>query len=49
MAEECGEFEIELSVKAKLEIWQQCDFIKVKDEVSKTNIACRHCQMELKI
>ena len=48
MAEECGEFEIVVNVKAKLEIWQHCEFVKVKDEVSKTNIACRHCQTELK-
>ena len=25
-----------------------CDFVKVKDEVSKTKIACRHCQTVLK-
>ena len=42
------EFEIVVSVKAKLEIWQHCEFVKVKDEVSKTKIACRHCQIELK-
>ena len=44
--EESGEFEIVVSVKAKLEIWQHCKF--VKDKVSKTKIACRHCQIELK-
>ena len=48
MAEECREFEIVVSVKAKSEIWQQCEFVKVKDEVSKTKIACRHCEIELK-
>ena len=48
MAEERGEFEIVVNVKAKLEVWQHCEFVKVKDEVSKTKIACRHCQMELK-
>ena len=35
MAEERGEFEIVVNVKAKLEIWQHCEFVKVKDEVSK--------------
>ena len=49
MAEERGEFEIVLSVMAKSEIWQHCDLVKVKDEVSKTKIVCRHCQIELKI
>ena len=39
MAEEHGESEIVASVKAKSEIWQHC--VKVKDEVSKTKIACR--------
>ena len=48
MAEERCEFEIVVSVKAKSEIWQHCEFVKVKDEVSKTKIACRHCQIELK-
>ena len=48
MAEERGEFEIVVNGKAKLEIWQHCEFVKVKDEVSKTKIACRHCQIELK-
>ena len=48
MAEERGEFEIVVSVEAKPEIWQYCDFAKVKDEVFKTKIACRHCQIELK-
>ena len=48
MAEERGEFEIIVSVKAKSEIWQHCDFIQVKEEVSKTKIACRHFQIELK-
>ena len=48
VAKEHGEFEIILSVKAKSEIWQYCEFIKVKDEVSKTKIACRHSQIELK-
>ena len=48
MAEERVEFEIVVNVKAKLEIWQNCEFVKVKDEVSKTKIACRHCQIELK-
>ena len=27
MAEECGEFEIVVSVKAKSEIWQHCQFV----------------------
>ena len=49
MAEERGEFKILVSVKAKSEIWQHCDFVKVKDEVSKAKTACRHCQIELKI
>ena len=49
MVEERSEFEIVVSVKAKWEIWQHGDFAKVKDEVSKTKIACRHCQIELKI
>ena len=35
MAKERGEFEIVVNVKAKLEIWQHCEFVKVKDEVSK--------------
>ena len=48
MAEERGEFEIVVNVKAKLKIWQHCEFVKVKDKVSKTKIACRHCQIELK-
>ena len=48
MVEERGEFEIVVNGKAKLEIWQHCEFVKVKDEVSKTKIACRHCQIELK-
>ena len=48
MAEEHGEFEIIVSVKAKSEIPQHCESVKVKDEVSKTKIACRHCQIELK-
>ena len=48
MAEECVEFEIVVNMKAKLEIWQHCEFVKVKDEVSKTKITCRHCQIELK-
>ena len=48
MAEERSKFEIVVSVKAKSEIWQHCEFVKVKDEVSKTKIACRHCQIELK-
>ena len=39
---------LETSVEAKSEIWQQCEFVKVKDEVSKTKIASRHCQIELK-
>ena len=43
MAEERGEFEIVLSVMAKSEIWQHCDLVKIKDEVSKTKIVCRHC------
>ena len=43
IAEERGEFEIVVSVTAKSEIWQ-----KVKEEVFKTKIACRHCQIELK-
>ena len=45
-ARERSEFEIVVSVKAKSEIWQHCEF--VKDEVSKTKIACRDCQIELK-
>ena len=48
MAEERGEFEIVVSVKAKSEIWQHCEFVKVKDEVSKPETACRHCLIELK-
>ena len=48
MAKERSEFEILVNVKAKLEIWQHCEFVKVKDEVSKTKMACRHCQIELK-
>ena len=48
MVEERGEFEIVVSVKAKLEIWQHCEFVKVKDEVSKTKIAWSYCQIELK-
>ena len=48
MAKERSEFEIIVSVKAKSEIWQHCKFVKEKDEVSKTKIACRHCQIELK-
>ena len=49
MAKERGEFEIVVSVEAKSEIWQHCDFVKVKDEGSKTKIDGRHCQIELKI
>ena len=49
MAEERGEYEIVVSVKAKSEIWQHCDFVKVKHEMSKTKIVCRHCQIELNI
>ena len=49
MAEERGEFKVVGSVKAKSEIWQHCEFVKVKDKVSKTKIACIHCQIELKI
>ena len=45
MAEERGEFKIVVNVKAKLEI---CEFVEVKDEVFKTKIACRHCEIELK-
>ena len=48
MAKECDEFEIVVSVKAKSEIWQHCEFVKVKDKVSKTKITCRHGQIELK-
>ena len=48
MAEERGEFEIVVNVKAILEIWQHSEFVEVKDEVSKTKIVCRHCQIELK-
>ena len=48
MAEKRCEFKIVVSVKPKSEIWQHCEFVKVKDEVSKTKIACRHCQIELK-
>ena len=47
MAEERGEFEIVVSVKAKSKIWQHYKFVKEKDEVSKTEITCRHCQIEL--
>ena len=46
-AEERCEFEIVVSVKAKSERLH-FDFVKVKDEASKTKIACRHCQIELK-
>ena len=49
MPEERGEYEIVVSVKAKSEIWQHCNFVKVKNEGSKTKIARRHCQIELKI
>ena len=49
MAEECSQLEIVVYVKAKSEIWQHCDFVKVKDEVSKTKMVCRHYQIELKI
>ena len=31
MAEEHREFEIVVSVKAEAEIWQHCEFVKVKD------------------
>ena len=48
MAEERGYFEIVMNMKAKLESWQQCEFVKVRDEVSKTKIPCRHCQIVLK-
>ena len=47
MAEKLDEFEIVVSVKAKSEIWQHCDFVKVKDEVTRTKIVCRHCQIEI--
>ena len=33
MAEEHGEFEIVVSVKAKSEIWQHCEFAKVRRSV----------------
>ena len=36
IAKECSELEIAVSVKAESEIWQHCDYVKVKDEVSKT-------------
>ena len=48
MAEERGEFEIVVSVKAKSEIWQYYKFVKVTNEVSKIKIACKHCHIELK-
>ena len=48
MAEVRGEFEIVVSVKAKSEIGNIASSLKVKDKVSKTNIACRHCEIELK-
>ena len=48
MAKEHCEFEIAVSVKAKSEIWQYCEFVKVKEKVSKTKTACRHCEIELK-
>ena len=48
MAEERSKFEIVVSVKAKSEIWQRCKFVEEKDKVSKTKIACRHCEIELK-
>ena len=47
MAEERGKFEIIVNAKAKSEIWQHFEFAKVKDEVSKTKIASRHCQIDL--
>ena len=47
MAKESREFEILVNMKAKLEIWQHREFVKVKDEVSKTKTARRHCQIEL--
>ena len=47
MAEERGDFEIVMNMKAKWEIWQHCEFIKVKDEVSTAKTACRHCQIVL--
>ena len=47
MAEGCDDFEIIMNRKAKSAIWQHCDF--VKDEVFKTKIACRHCQIVLKL
>ena len=49
LAEERCEFEIVVSLKAKSEIRQHCNFVKVKDKVSKLKIVCRHCQIELKI
>ena len=48
MTEERGEFEIVVNMKAKSKIWQHCVFVKIKEEVSKTKIACIHCQIELK-
>ena len=47
-AKEGGDFEIVMNMKAKSEIWQHCEFVKVKDKVSKTKIACRHCQILFK-
>ena len=41
VAEEHNEFEIVVNMKATLEIWQQCEFVKVKDEMSKTKIAVK--------
>ena len=38
-AKECGEFEMVVNMKATLEIWQHCEFVKVNDKVSKTKIA----------
>ena len=43
MSKEHGDIEIVMNIKAKSEIWQYCEFVKVKGEVSKTKIACRHC------
>ena len=45
MAKEHSGFKIAMNMKAKSEIWQHCEFLKVKDEVSKTKIACRNCQI----
>ena len=47
MAEERGEFEIVMHKKAELAVCQHCDLVRIKDEVFKTRIACRHCEIVL--